>query len=368
MSNNSYFVLLTNAGAALQTNAWQGGDKINLTHFVIGSNNSSVSATQTEVLAPATEKLVINDLKQKADDAGVLEVTCIIEPSVGGFMMNSIGLYTDAGVLFAVANLPSDYKPVAAEGSSKETVITLYIALGNTDTINLTIDPYKVLATQNWVENEANIVRSFNGKTGDVTSDDLNIPVNNMTLWLDTVNGDDNNDGLTADKPLKTLGNVLSVGRNSVSLQLNVFGDLLIDREYYTTQSKLHIISQTKNGKIRIANKDMITNPYGTQYPPSFHLTVPSNIVFNHWDIDLSFGGSANRRALCNSSVDITIILHECHITSDGTNSLMYVTTKGGIVMVVTSHENMSGNWVVGEPAGRLVSDSKKVFSNMNNL
>lgn len=150
MSTN-FHVLLTNAGAALQTNAWQGGDKINLTHFQLGGDAAQVSATQTQVAKPVMDKTPISELKQKQDDAGVLEVTCIIPPDIGGFMMNNIGLFTDSGVLFAAANLPSDYKPTPIEGSSKETIITLYISLGSTDTVNLTIDPYKVIATQDWV-------------------------------------------------------------------------------------------------------------------------------------------------------------------------------------------------------------------------
>lgn len=155
MSTNNFHVLLTNAGGALQTNAWQGGDKINLTHFQIGSDATEVTATQIEVSKPVTEKTPISELKQKEDDAGVLEMTCIIPPEVGGFMMNSIGLFTDSGILFAVASLPSDYKPVATEGGSKETVITLYMALGSTETVNLNIDPYKVIATQDWVNNSS---------------------------------------------------------------------------------------------------------------------------------------------------------------------------------------------------------------------
>ncbi len=154
-SNNGFFVALTNAGAALQTNAWQGGDKINLTDFNIGSDPSAISTAQTDVLAPVGERMKINMLKQKDDDAGVLEVVCVLPPEIGGWNMASIGLFTDTGILFAIANIPSDYKPVPTEGATKETTITMYISLGSTEKINLIIDPYKVIAMQDWVNTES---------------------------------------------------------------------------------------------------------------------------------------------------------------------------------------------------------------------
>ena len=80
-----------------------------------------------------------------------VHLECVVPSSVGGFEINSIGIYDEAGDLLAVGNLPSTYKPLLEQGSAKELLIKVTMELKNASEVILELDPSVILASRDYV-------------------------------------------------------------------------------------------------------------------------------------------------------------------------------------------------------------------------
>lgn len=76
----------------------------------------------------------------------------IIPPEFGGFWIREVGLYADDGVLVAVGSLPDTYKSHLAEGSGRNSVIRVELAVSSTKDVQLLIDPTVIIATVEYVD------------------------------------------------------------------------------------------------------------------------------------------------------------------------------------------------------------------------
>ena len=80
-----------------------------------------------------------------------VHLECVVPSSVGGFEINAIGIYDEAGDLLAVGNLPSTYKPLLEQGSAKELLIKVTMELKNASEVILELDPSVILASRDYV-------------------------------------------------------------------------------------------------------------------------------------------------------------------------------------------------------------------------
>jgi len=159
----AFYTLLTQYGAADLTNAQVFGLHVPLTHIAIGDGGgSSVQPTeQATKLVHEVLRLPINSISADTDNPNWLVVEATIPANVGGWTVRELGLIgglntqniqdtpnNPGNKLLAYGNFPDTYKPLLAEGATKDLVIRMVVQVANTSLVELKIDPAVVVATQ----------------------------------------------------------------------------------------------------------------------------------------------------------------------------------------------------------------------------
>ncbi|MGV2879458.1 hypothetical protein D9O29_01360 [Pantoea vagans] len=110
-----YYSILTNRGKELEAASSASGTPVIIKDFVIGDGNGRAAApdpAQTalvrEVYRHAISKL---DVSQEQSNQWVAHL--VVPADIGGFTIREVGLLTDAGELYAVANCAAIEKPVS---------------------------------------------------------------------------------------------------------------------------------------------------------------------------------------------------------------------------------------------------------------
>ncbi len=110
-----YYSILTNRGKELEAAAAANGTSIIIKDFVAGDGGGRAVTPD-----PAKTKLVnevyrtaISSLNVSPEQASQFIAHLVIPADVGGFTVREVGLLTDAGELYAVANCASIEKPVS---------------------------------------------------------------------------------------------------------------------------------------------------------------------------------------------------------------------------------------------------------------
>lgn len=149
-----FFSILTHAGAAKLALAAQIGQPMAISTMAVGDG-----AGATPTPSPSQEGLIgeqyraaLNALTIVSESANVISAEMIIPPKYGGFWIREVGLYADDGVLVAVGSLPDTYKSRLAEGSGRNSVIRVELAVSSTKDVQLLIDPTVIIATVDYVD------------------------------------------------------------------------------------------------------------------------------------------------------------------------------------------------------------------------
>lgn len=151
-----FFCMLTDTGKGLLANAVALGTQMRLTHMAIGDGGGPGAAVTEamDALAHEVHRAPLNDLVTIEGDPYVVKAEMVIPPDVGGWTVREAGLFTNTGVLFAVALMPESYKPALADGSTMELRVRMLMEVTNAQaaSIELTVDPSVVLASREFVE------------------------------------------------------------------------------------------------------------------------------------------------------------------------------------------------------------------------
>ncbi|WP_394854884.1 phage tail protein [Citrobacter freundii] len=131
-----YYSIITNRGKELEAEALASGRLIVLTHFVVGdSNGKQVKPDPAQVrLNNETYRGDIAELVVSPEQSTQLMAKIVLPTGVGGFTVREVGLMTDAGELYAVANCPSIDKPVGGVS------VNMQFRLAVSDTSNITLN------------------------------------------------------------------------------------------------------------------------------------------------------------------------------------------------------------------------------------
>ena len=145
-----FYTILTKVGKAKIANSNALGTKLNLTKFQVGDSKGSYynpAEDQTELKNKVWEGHISNiTIDKKNPNWLIIEV--VIPSSIGGFTIREAGVLDDEGNLIAIGKYPETYKPVVAEGSSKDLIIRMILEVSNTSNVTLKVDPTVILATQ----------------------------------------------------------------------------------------------------------------------------------------------------------------------------------------------------------------------------
>ncbi|WP_407211505.1 phage tail protein [Enterobacter hormaechei] len=108
-----YYSILTNRGKELETQSSATGKPVIIKDFVVGDGNGQAVRPD-----PAQTKLVrevyrsaISALQVSPDQANQFFAQLVLPVAVGGFVVREVGLLTDAGELYSVANCAAIEKP-----------------------------------------------------------------------------------------------------------------------------------------------------------------------------------------------------------------------------------------------------------------
>lgn len=131
-----YYSIITNRGKELEAEALASGRLIVLTHFVVGdSNGKQVKPDPSQIrLINETYRGDIAELVVSPEQYTQLMAKIVLPTGVGGFTVREVGLMTDAGELYAVANCPSIDKPVGGVS------VNMQFRLAVSDTSNITLN------------------------------------------------------------------------------------------------------------------------------------------------------------------------------------------------------------------------------------
>ncbi|QKN82183.1 phage tail protein [Scandinavium goeteborgense] len=138
---SDYYLLITDAGKALEVAAHASGAPVSLTDFAVGDGGGSPvtpDATQT-ALTNETFRDVLSSLSVSVTDASVLEAECIIPASSGGYTLREIGIFASDGTLYAVGNFAEQEKPAPDSGYAASLKILADLVVSDTRDITLTV-------------------------------------------------------------------------------------------------------------------------------------------------------------------------------------------------------------------------------------
>ena len=132
----NFYSIITNRGKELEAEALASGAKITLVKFVVGDGNGQATPPKPTQTKLVNEKYRgdIGDLSISPDQSTQMMAKIVLPTNVGGFTVREIGILTDAGELYAVANCAAIEKPVGGVS------VNMQFRLAVSDTTNITLN------------------------------------------------------------------------------------------------------------------------------------------------------------------------------------------------------------------------------------
>ena len=151
---STYFTLVTDSGTRKMLEALNEEKKVNVTQFAVGDGGGRYYTPTTEATRLKNEvwRGPVNACYISKDSGNLLIVESVIPSDIGGFTIREMGLYDDTGVLIAICNTPDTQKVKVSDGVVHELDLSMEIALANTESVELIVDPSVVMATKKDVE------------------------------------------------------------------------------------------------------------------------------------------------------------------------------------------------------------------------
>ena len=151
---SAYFTVVTDYGVKEMLKAVKEETKVNITEFAVGDGGGSECAPSTEQTGLVNEvwRGAVNTCYISGDSENLLIVESVIPSNVGGFTIREMGLFDEKGGMIAVCNTPDTQKVKVSDGVVHELDLSMELALTNTDSVQLVIDPNVVVATKKDLE------------------------------------------------------------------------------------------------------------------------------------------------------------------------------------------------------------------------
>ena len=158
-----YYIIITDAGVALEAAAHAAGEPVTLTTFGVCDGGTAFTPDPTQTaLANEVYRGGISSLSVSAADASVLEAQCIIPASSGGYTIRGIGLYA-GDTLYAVGNYPDQPKPAPDSGYAASLEILAQLAVSDTADVTLNVSDGAWLTKEEGDQLYVPLTRKVNG-------------------------------------------------------------------------------------------------------------------------------------------------------------------------------------------------------------
>lgn len=137
---SDYYILITDAGAALEASAHVAGTTVKLAKFgVCDGGVDFIPDPAATTFANEVFQSDISSLTVSTDDATIMVAQCIIPGSSGGYTIRGIAIYTDDGTLYATGSYPAQPKPAPDSGFAASLEILAHLAVSDTADVSLTV-------------------------------------------------------------------------------------------------------------------------------------------------------------------------------------------------------------------------------------
>ncbi|EAB5246825.1 phage tail protein [Campylobacter jejuni] len=151
MAKSEYYTILTKIGIAKFIAARASGNGINLKSFKL-SSKVILPSEEMQSLEKIVYEANISSKSVDESNPNYVNLMCHVPSDIGGFEVNAVGIYDEAGDLLAVGNVPRTYKPILKEGSAKELMIKIVMELTNAEEVILKLDPSVIMASRDYVD------------------------------------------------------------------------------------------------------------------------------------------------------------------------------------------------------------------------
>ena len=152
----NFYTIITKTGLAKIANAQLTSEKLDLATIVIGDSAGAYYNPKYDATALVNEvwRGGISSISPDEENPNWIIVEAVVPATVGGFTVREIGLLDTSGDMIAIGKYPQTYKPVLADGSSKDLYIRMIIEVANTSVVTLKVDPTIVIASRKYVDDK----------------------------------------------------------------------------------------------------------------------------------------------------------------------------------------------------------------------
>ncbi|ELE9728657.1 phage tail protein [Enterobacter kobei] len=158
-----YYIIITDAGVALEAAAHAAGEPVVLTAFGVCDGGAAFTPDPTQTtLENEIDRWDISSLSVSPDDNSVLIAQCIIPASSGGYTIRGMGLYA-GDTLYAVGNYPDQPKPAPDSGYAASLEILAQLAVSDTADVTLNVTDGAWLTKEEGDQMYVPLARKING-------------------------------------------------------------------------------------------------------------------------------------------------------------------------------------------------------------
>ncbi len=152
------YAVLTALGQAMVADCIRSGADLNLCWLAVGDAEYTPVESQTALINERA-RVALSDIVPEPQNPGQLRFTAVLPPDLGGWRIFEAGVLAENGNLFALAKLDGTYKPVYADGFTKEVGLDLILEISSEANVVLKVDPNLITVT--WSRLERYLLRAF---------------------------------------------------------------------------------------------------------------------------------------------------------------------------------------------------------------
>ena len=151
---SKYYAIVTDLGTNKMLRAIKEGKKVNVTHIAVGDGEGEYYQPTEEMTALKNElwRGEVNSCRTSEESENLLIIETVIPSDAGGFTVREMAAFDEEGVMIAICNTPDTQKVRVSDGVAHELKLAIEVALSNTDSVQLIIDPNVVTATKKDIE------------------------------------------------------------------------------------------------------------------------------------------------------------------------------------------------------------------------
>lgn len=153
----AFYLRLTALGLAAVATAIAEGSPLPLVDFALGDGGGAAydpTGAETD-LVNEVARAPIETVARDPAQADRVTVTAVVPAEEGGFWVRELGVFTEAGDLFAIGKYPEAYKPTIAEGASYDLQVAASMTIAAAADVTVSELSGDFYATRDWVRANA---------------------------------------------------------------------------------------------------------------------------------------------------------------------------------------------------------------------